>query len=75
MPTIKKFLLQSVRAISRNRNIILQSIGKNSKSDIQHHILTQQFQELLSKMDIIQRQSKDQNLRKIAGTADFLRDL
>ena len=42
-----------------------------SKSDIQHHIRTQQFQELLTKIDTIQRQSIDQNLRKLAEAAGF----
>ena len=64
--TIKK-----VFTIARNPNIDLQSIGIYSKSDTQHHICTQQFQELLSKIDTIQRQSKDQNLRKLAETAGF----
>ena len=39
--------------------------------NIQHHIRTKQFQELLTKMDIIQRQSIDQNLRNLAETAGF----
>ena len=56
---------------SRNPKVDLQSIGIYSKSNLQHHIRTQQFQELLSKMDIIQRQKIDQNLRKIAETAGF----
>ena len=47
-------------------------MGINSKSDIQHHIRTKQFQELLTQMDTIQRQSMDQNLRKFAETAGFL---
>ena len=67
----KKFSPESIRAIARNPNIDLQSIGINSKSDIQHHIRTQQFQELLTQMDTIQRQSIDQNLRKLAETAGF----
>ena len=71
MKSLKKFSPESIRAISRNRNIDLQSIGIYSKSDIQHHIRTQQIQELLTKMDTIQRQSIDQNLRKLAETAGF----
>ena len=67
----KKFSPESIRAIARNPNIDLQSIGIYSKSDIQHHIRTQQFQELLTQMDTIQRQSIDQNLRKLAETAGF----
>ena len=49
----------------------MQSIGIYSKSDIQHHIRTQQFQELITKIETIQRQSVDQNLRKLAETAGF----
>ena len=71
MQPLKKFSPESIRAIARNPNIDLQSIGIYSKSDIQHHIRTQQFQELLTQMDTIQRQSIDQNLRKLAETAGF----
>ena len=42
--TIEKFSPESIRTIARNPNIDLQSIGIYSKLDIQHHILTQQFQ-------------------------------
>ena len=59
MQSLKKFSSESIRAIIRNPNIDLQSIGIYSKSDMQHHILTQQFQELLTQMDPIQRQSID----------------
>ena len=71
MQSFKKFSPESIRAIARNPNIDLQSIGMFSKSDIQHHIRTQQFQEKLTQMDTIQRQSIDQNLRKLAKTAEF----
>ena len=71
MQSLKKFSPESIRAIARNANIDLQSIGTYSKSDIQHHIRTQQFQELLTQMDTIQRQSIDQNLRKLAETANL----
>ena len=71
MQPLKKFSPESIRAIARNPNIDLQSIGIYSISDIQHHIRTQQFQELLTQMDTIQRQSIDQNLRKLAETAGF----
>ena len=71
MQSLKKFSPESIRAIARNPNIDLQSIGTYSKSDIQHQIRTQQFQELLTQMDTIQRQSIDQNLRKLAKTAGF----
>ena len=66
---LNKFSPKSIRAIASNPNIDLQSIDIYSKSDIQHHIRTQQFQELLTQMDTIQRQSIDQNLRKLAETA------
>ena len=71
MQPLKNFSSESIRAIARNPNIDLQSFGIYSKSDIQHHIRTQQFQELLTLMDTIQRQSIDQNLRKLAETAGF----
>ena len=71
MQPLKKFLPERTRAIARNPNIDLQSIGIYSKSDIRHHIRTQQFQELITKIDTIQRQSIDQNLRKLAETAGF----
>ena len=71
MLSLKKFSPETIRAIARNPNIEIQSIGIDSKSDIQHHIRTQQFQELLTQMDTIQRQSIDQNLRKLAETAGF----
>ena len=48
MQSLKKFSNESIRAIARNPNIDLQSIGIYSKSDIQHHNRTQQFQELLT---------------------------
>ena len=44
-------------------------MGIYSKPDIQYHIRTQQFQELLTKKDTIQQQSIHQNLRKLAETA------
>ena len=53
MQPLKKFSSESFRAIARNPNIDLQSIGLYSKSDIQPHIRTQQFQELLTQMDTI----------------------
>ena len=71
MQPLKKFSPESVRAIARNPNINLQSIGIYTKSVLQHHIRTQQFQELLTQMNTIQRQSIDQNLRKLAETAGF----
>ena len=71
MQPLKKISPENIRAIARNPNIDLQSIGINSKSVIQHHIRTQQFQELLTQMDTIQRQSTDQNFRKLAETAGF----
>ena len=71
MQPLKKFSPETIRAFARNLKTDLQSIGIYSKSDIQHHIRTQQFHELLTKMDTIQRQSIDQNLRKLAETAGF----
>ena len=71
MQPLKNFTPESIRAIARNSNIDLQSIGIYSKSDIQHHIRTQQFLELLTQLDTIQRQSIDQNLRKLAETSGF----
>ena len=62
---------ESIKAISSNPDIDLQSIVVDSISDIQHHIRSQQFQELLTKMDTIQKQSIDHNLRKLAETAGF----
>ena len=71
MPPLKKFSPEIIRAIARNPNFDLRSIGIYSKSEIQHHIRTQHFQELFTKMDTIQRQSIDQKLRKLAETAEF----
>ena len=71
MQPLKKFSPESIRAIARNPNTNLQSIGICSKSDIQHHIRTQQFHEILTKRDTLQRQSIDRNLRKLAETAGF----
>ena len=71
MQPLKKFSPGSIRAIARNLNIDLQSMNIYSKSDIQHHIRTQPFQGLLTRMDPIQRQSIDQNRRKIVETAGF----
>ena len=68
---MRKFSPESIRTIARNPNIDLQSKGIYSKLDIQRHIRTQHFQELLTQMDTIQRQSIDQNLRKLAETAGF----
>ena len=64
----KKFSPESIRAIAHNPNTDLESFDIYSKSDIQHHIHRQKFQELLTKMDTIQRQSIDQNLRKLEKT-------
>ena len=71
MQPLKNFSPESIRAVARNPNIDLQSIGLYSKSDIKHHIRTQQFQELLTQMATIQRQSVDQILRKLAKTEGF----
>ena len=71
MPSLKKLSPEGFKANTRNPNLDIQLIGIYSKSDIQHHIGTQHFQELFTKMDTIQRQSIDQNLRKLAETAGF----
>ena len=71
MQPLKKFSPEIIRAIAGNPNNDLQSNGIYSKSDIQNHIRTEQFQELLTQMDTIQRQSIDQSLRKLAKTAGF----
>ena len=63
--TLRKLSPESNRVIARNTNIGLQSTCMYSKSDVQHHIRSQQFQELLFEMDTIQRQSIDQNLKKL----------
>ena len=67
MQSLKTFSPESIRAIARNPNIDLQSIGIYSESDVQHHICTQQFR----KKDTIQRPSLDKNLRKPAETASL----
>ena len=71
MQPLKKFSQKSIRAIARNPNNETQSICIYSQSDIQHDISTQQFQELITKMDTIQRQSIDQNSRKLAEATGF----
>ena len=68
---LKEFTPETIRAIARKPNLDLQSIAIYSKIGIQHHIRTQQFQELLTKKDTIQRQSIDQSLRKLAETSGF----
>ena len=72
MPQLKKISPESIRAIARNPNIDLQSISIYSKSDRKNYIRTQQFHELLTKIETIQRESIDQNARKLAETAGFL---
>ena len=64
MPSLKKFSPESIRAIAWNPNIDLQSTSIISRSDKQHHIPTQHFQELHTKMDTIHRQSTDQKFKK-----------
>ena len=54
MPLLKKFSRESIRAIGRNPNIDLQSLGFYSSSDIQHHIRKPQFQEIFTRIDKIQ---------------------
>ena len=71
MQPLKKFSPESIRAIARSPNIDLQSIGIYSKSDIQHLLITQQFQELLTQMDTMQRQPIDQNLKNLPIPQDL----
>ena len=68
---LEKISTESIRAIARNPKKDLISKGIYSKSDIQQHIRTQPFHELVNKMDTIQRQSINQNLQKLAETAGF----
>ena len=71
MPPLKKLSPESIRAIARNPNLGLKSFGMFSRSHLEHHIRTKRFQELLTKMDTLSRQSINQNLRKLAETAGF----
>ena len=71
MPPRKKCSPESVRVFARKPNICLQSIRIFSRSDIQHPICTQQFQELQIHMNIIQSQSIDHNFRNRSETAGF----
>ena len=66
----KKFLPEIICAIGRKPNVDLQSLKNYPKTNI-HHIRTQQYQELLTKMETIQRKSIDQKLRTLAETAGF----
>ena len=75
MQRLKKFSPESIRAIARNPNIDLQSIVIYSKSDIQHHIRTQQFQELLTEIDTIQRKSIDKNLTQTCRNSRLFRHI
>ena len=75
MQPLKKFSSESIRDIACNPNIDLQSIGIYSKSNIQHHIRTQQFQELITQMDAIQRQSIDHNLTETCRNSRIFRYL
>ena len=75
MQSLKKFSPESIRAIARNPNIDLQSIGIYSKSDIQHHIRTQQFQELLTQMNYTKTLYKDNQLTKIYANLPKPQDL
>ena len=70
MSPLKKFRPESIQAIARNQNIDLQSISIYSIPTF-NVPSKQQFQELLTKIDTIQRQSIDQNLQILAKTAGF----
>ena len=65
MPSLKRFSPEKFRAIEHNPNTDLKPIGIFSRSDKQHPIRTQQFQELLTQKDTIQRQPIEKNLRKL----------
>ena len=69
MPPLMKFSPESIKAIAHNPHI--KSVSIYSRSDIEHHVRMQQFQELLTKMDTTHRQLIDQNLRKLAETTGF----
>ena len=71
IPPLKKFLPESIKAIARKPNLDIKLINIYSRSDIQHHICKQQFQELHTKTDTIQRQAIDQSLRELSETAEF----
>ena len=71
MPPLKKISPECIRAIVHSSNIDLQSIGIYSRSVIHHHIRTQQLQELLTKVDTIQRQSIDKTYENSLKTAGF----
>ena len=68
---MKKFLPKSKGAIIRNPKNYTQVTDIYSRSDLKHHLRTQQLQETFSKKNTIQSQSIDQNLQKIAATAGF----
>ena len=73
MQPLKKFSPESIRAIARNATHI--SIYNQTASTLNQTYNTtfvhNNFKKLLTKMDTIQRQSIDQNLRKLAETAGF----
>ena len=71
MQQLKNFSPESIGAIARNPNTELQSIGVISKLDIQHHIRTQQFREILTKMNTIQRQPINKIYAKLQKTVGF----
>ena len=61
MPSLGKFS-KSMRAIVRNPNIDLQSMGVYSKADLQHR--NRKIQEILTEGDNEQRHSRYQSLGK-----------
>ena len=54
MEPLTTFSPESFRAITRNLNMVFQSIRIHSESHTQHRIRTQQCQEIVTKMDTIQ---------------------
>ena len=52
MPPKNNFSPEGIRPITRNTNVDFQSIGIYSRSDLQHHTRTQQFQEPLIEWEV-----------------------
>ena len=61
---MKKNSPESFRATARNPNSNLKPIGIYSRSDKQHHIRKQQFQEFLAQKNTIQSQPVEKKLKE-----------
>ena len=70
--SLKKFSPESIRAFARNPNLDLQSNKYTLNLTLNTTFEHNNFKNFLQKMDKIQRQSIDQNLRKLAETVGFL---